>query len=268
MPTLIAQLTDPHILAAGRNAFGGRLDTSASLAEAVRTILALPQPPDAVLLTGDLVDSGSAEEYAHLASLLDPLPMPLYLLPGNHDQRDALRRAFPAHAYLPADGFAQYAVQVGDLRLIALDTSEAGRSDGRLCEARLAWLQARLVESGDEPVVIAMHHPPFSSGIAGMDRIGLTQGGEALERIVARHPNVHRVVCGHLHRTIVRRFGGTVASTAPSTAHQIAADFDPAATARWNLEPPGFHLHRLDEAGALVTHVVPTGRFDGPHPFR
>lgn len=268
MPTLLAQLTDPHILAAGRTAFGGRVDTGACLTEAVRSVLALPQQPDAVLLTGDLVDSGSAAEYAHLSALLDPLPMPLYLLPGNHDHRDALRRAFPAHGYLPADGFAQYTVRVGGLRLIVLDTSEPGRSDGRLCEARLAWLEARLAESGNDPVVIAMHHPPFATGIAGMDRIGLTEGGDALERIVARRPNVERIICGHLHRTIVRRFGNTIASTAPSTAHQIVADFDPAAAARWSLEPPGFQLHRLDETGALVTHVVPTGRFDGPYPFR
>lgn len=268
MPTLLAQLTDPHVLAPGRAAFGGRVDTGACLAEAVRAVLALPQQPDAVLLTGDLVDAGSAEEYAHLAALLAPLPMALYLLPGNHDHRDALRRAFPAHAYLPPEGFAHYAVRVGGLRVIALDTSEPGRSDGRLCAARLGWLEARLAECGDDPVVIAMHHPPFATGIAGMDRIGLTDGADALERIVARHPNVQRVVCGHLHRTIVRRFGGTIASTAPSTAHQIAADFDPAIAARWNLEPPGFQLHRLDETGALVTHVVPTGRFDGPHPFR
>jgi hypothetical protein len=85
---------------------------------------------------------------------------------------------------------------------------------------------------------------------------------------VGRHPNVQRVVCGHLHRTIVRRFGGTIASTAPSTGHQIAADFDPAMPARWNLEPPGFQLHRLDDDGEVVTHVVPTGRFEGPYPFR
>jgi Icc protein len=65
-----------------------------------------------------------------------------------------------------------------------------------------------------------MHHPPFATGITHMDNFGLDNAAELAE-IVVRHPQVERILCGHLHRTIDRRFAGTVAGTAPSTAHQI-----------------------------------------------
>jgi 3',5'-cyclic AMP phosphodiesterase CpdA len=157
-------------------------------------------------------------------------------------------------------------VEVGELRLLALDTCVPGHSHGTLCEQRLAWLETQLARYSDEPVVVAMHHPPFRTLIGHMDEIGLLEGSEALEALIARHPNVERVICGHLHRAIDVRFGGSIASTAPSPAHQVALDLAPDAPSAWMLEPPGFRLHAW--AGErLVTHLVPSGSFEGPHPF-
>lgn len=265
-PTLLAQLTDLHIRKPGRLAYG-RLDTAPYLQAAVQSVLGLRQRPDALVLTGDLTDFGRAEEYDHLARLLAPLPMPVYLLPGNHDARDALRLTFPDHAYLGSAGFVQFGVDVGELRLVALDTVDEGRSGGRLCAERLDWLAAELDRHNDRPVVIAMHHPPFPTLIGHMDRIGLQEGARALEVLVASHPNVERIVCGHLHRTIYARFGGTVVSTAPSPAHQVCLDLDEQAASAWVLEPPGFHVHAWSGHGRLVTHTAACGRFDGPYPF-
>ena len=84
MTTLLLQLSDLHIREPGRLAYG-RLDTAPYLRQAVDSILRLAHRPDAVVLTGDLTDFGRAEEYAHLRSLLAPLTMPLYLMPGNDD---------------------------------------------------------------------------------------------------------------------------------------------------------------------------------------
>src|SRR5512145_1949200 len=118
---LIAQISDTHIRPMGVLAMG-RVDTAGYLARAVAHINALRPAPDVVLVTGDLVDAGMAEEYAHLRALLAPLAMPFHLIPGNHDRRDALREAFADHRYLPREGFLQYVVDSGPLRLIALDT--------------------------------------------------------------------------------------------------------------------------------------------------
>jgi 3',5'-cyclic AMP phosphodiesterase CpdA len=266
MTTLLLQLSDLHIREPGRLAYG-RLDTAPYLRQAVDTILRLPQRPDAVVLTGDLTDFGRAAEYAHLRSLLERLTMPLYLMPGNHDNREQLRQSFPEHRYLGRTGFVQYSVAVADLQLITLDTQVDGASHGGLCAQRLQWLADTLDQHRDRPVVIAMHHPPFATLIGHMDDIGLLQGAAELEVLVAQHPNVERIICGHLHRSIQVRFGGTLAMTVPSPAHQVCLDLAPDAASAWTLEPPGFALHALSDTQQLISHTVASGRFDGPHPF-
>jgi len=266
MNTLLAQVSDTHIRDAGQLAYG-RLDTAPYLSGAVDTLLRLPQKPDALILTGDLTDFGHETEYQRLAQLLSRLDLPYYLMAGNHDDRDHLRSTFPDHTYLGVEGFIQYSIKVRDLRIIALDTTEPGQEAGRLCQARLDWLRAELARDVVAPTVIAMHHPPFQTLIAAMDEIGLLEGAGELAAIVAAHPNVHRIVCGHLHRTIFSGFSGTVASTAPSPAHQVALDLATNAPLAWNLEPPGFHLHVWGGGGPLLTHVVPVGDFEGPYPF-
>ena len=266
MNTLLAQLSDTHIRAPGQLAYG-RLDTAPYLSAAVCSLLSLPQKPDALILTGDLTDFGLGAEYQRLAQLLSPLEVPYFLMPGNHDDRDRLRSAFPDHRYLGIEGFIQYSINVRDLRIIALDTTEPGQDSGRLCQARLDWLRTELARDVLAPTVIAMHHPPFMTRIAAMDEVGLLEGVNELAAIVAPHPNVQRIICGHLHRTIYTRFAGTVASTAPSPAHQVCLDLAANAPLAWNLEPPGFHLHVWGGSGSLLTHIVPVGRFEGPYPF-
>lgn len=271
--TLLAQLSDPHIQPPGMLALG-RVDTAARLRAAVTSLTSLRPMPDAVVLTGDLVDRGSDAEYGHLRALLAPLPMPVYLMPGNHDDRSSMRRNFPDHAYLrdqpfgrADDGFVQYSVAVGRLRLIALDTSVPGRDHGALCDARLDWLEAELARHDATPVVVALHHPPFPSGLRFMDAIGLRAGAERLAAIVACHPNVERLISGHLHRPIERRFGGTLASTAPAVAQQIHLALGEDRTVGYVLEPPAYRLHRLDDEGTLLSHLVQCGEFGGPQPF-
>lgn len=269
MTTLLAQLTDLHIREPGRLAYG-RLDTAPYLSAAVQAVNALPQRPQAVVLTGDLTDFGRAAEYEHLAQLLTPLEMPLYLLPGNHDDRDQMRRSFEHHTYLGDGEHLHYTAALGGaggLRLIALDTVEPGASAGRLCRQRLQWLDEQLQRYRGEPLIIAMHHPPFKTLIGHMDRIGLLEGAGELAEMLAAHSNVERVICGHLHRSIYARFGGTVVSTAPSPAHQVCLDLAADADSAWTLEPPGFHLHAWTLPGPLVTHVAAIGKFEGPHPF-
>lgn len=263
--TFLVQLTDLHIREPGRLAYG-RINTAPYLEQAVRSVLALRQPADAIVVTGDLSDFGRAAEYEHLQALLAPLQMPLYLLPGNHDEREQLRRSFPTHTYLGTEGYVQYSVKVGPLRLIALDTAETGKPHGRLCRERLDWLAAELDRCQGEPVVVAMHHPPFKTLIGHMDEIGLMEGAQEMEAIIRRHPNVERIICGHLHRAIDVRFGGTIASTSPAPGHQVCLDLQPQAPSAWTLEPAGFRVHAWD-GERLVTHLAASGEFEGPYPF-
>lgn len=262
---LIAHITDLHVRRPGELAYR-RVDTAAFLRRCVAHILARQPQPDLVVATGDLVDSGQPEEYEHLAELLAPLPMPLYLIAGNHDERGALRAAFPQHHYLGhQDEFIQYTASAGPLQIVALDTVQPGEGGGLLCRKRLRWLEEQLVIHRQRPVVILMHHPPFITGIAFMDKVGL-QTAYPLEPMIRRHPNVERILCGHVHRTIVTRFGGTAAVTCPSPAHQVALDLQPDGPAMFVMEPPGYMLHRWSDQ-RFVSFGVAIGDFDGPYPF-
>jgi 3',5'-cyclic-AMP phosphodiesterase len=265
---LLAQISDLHIKRPGALAYR-RVDTAAALARCVARLNALAPRPDAVVITGDLVDQGSAEEYRHLRTLLAPLEIPFYLLVGNHDERGALRQTFPEQTWLQTGGeFVQYAVDIGPLRLIALDSLVPGQSAGALCAARLAWLEAELETARALPVIIAVHHPPFVSGIGHMDQQRLDPASaERLAAILMRHRNVERVICGHVHRPMFARFGGTVASAVPAPAHQVALDLRDNAPSAFRLEPPAFALHRYDPATGLVTHHAYIDEGQGPYPF-
>ena len=270
VPTILVQLTDLHIREPGRLAYR-RVDTSRYFRAMVDSVLALQQRPHAVVISGDLTDFGRPVEYASLRDQIAPLEaagLPVYLMPGNHDSRDEMRRSFPAHGYLGDGRFVQFAVDVGPLRLLALDTVVSGRSEGALDAERLAWLAKQLDAVAGRPVVIAMHHPPFQTLIGHMDKMGLLAGAPELEALVARHPNVERIICGHLHRAIDARFGGTIASTAPGPAHQVCLDLDPDAVSAWTLEPPAFRVHAWNpREGRLVSHLAASGTFEGPYPF-
>ncbi len=261
---LIAQITDLHIKLPGRLAYR-KVDTAAMLRRCVDTLCALDPQPDLVLITGDLVDLGRPAEYAWLRELLAPLTQPLVVVPGNHDDRDAMRAAFADGGYLPENGFLQFSIDEPPLRLVGLDTVVPGEGRGELCAERLAWLAATLAAAPAHPTLVLMHHPPFLTGIGHMDDIGLT-GREAFEAIIARHPQVQAVLCGHLHRDIQTLVGGRRALTCPSPAHQVALKLSPTAPSCFRMEPPGFMLHHwLD--GRLVSHLVPIGDYAGPYPF-
>jgi Icc protein len=265
---LLAQISDLHIKRPGGLAYR-RVDTAAALARCVARLNALEPRPDAVVVTGDLVDGGSAEEYLHLRTFLAPLAIPYYLLVGNHDERAALRNAFSDHAYLREGGeFVQYTIDIGPLRLIALDSQVPQQGAGALCDARLAWLAAALDAARGIPVVIALHHPPFVSGIGHMDTQRLDPtSAERLAAIVGRYGNVERVICGHIHRPMFVRFAGTVASAVPAPAHQVALDLRNDAPSAFRLEPPAFALHLYERTTGLVTHHAYVDEGEGPYPF-
>jgi 3',5'-cyclic-AMP phosphodiesterase len=263
---LLAQVTDMHIKAGGKLSYKV-VDTEASLARCVEHIMRLPQVPDAVLFTGDLTDFGKVEEYQNLARLIQPLPMPVYLMAGNHDDPQLMRATFPRHAYLgQRTGKLDYVIDEFPLRIVALDSTIPHKSPGLLTQEQLAWLDETLCSAPAKPTLVALHHPPFWTGIGHMDIQPLTNP-DALAAVIGKHPQVERVVAGHLHRSIVARFAGTVASTSPSPSHQVALDLADDAASRFVMEPPGFQLHLWREGAGLVSHTVSIGAFAGPYPF-
>jgi 3',5'-cyclic AMP phosphodiesterase CpdA len=255
-PLLIAQLSDPHV-GTGADFLGGRMDTRAALQQAVAHVAALRPAPDVVLLTGDLTERGSAAEYAQVLAALAPLPMPVYAVPGNHDDPKVAQAALPQCMPVAADapsGACCYRVRVGGLHLIALDTVVPGRSHGALSAVQLAWLARALGACRGEPVLLFMHHPPLPTGIDAMDACSLLEGGDELAALVRAHGAVQGLLCGHLHRPVQMQFGGAPLHVAPSVSHQIRLDLRPGAALLAQLEPPKVSLHRWTPTHGLCTH--------------
>ncbi|MEM0924122.1 MAG: phosphodiesterase [Pseudomonadota bacterium] len=259
---LLAQITDLHMR---RDAapLSGVLVTRPYTAAAVEAVNA--EAPDAVIVTGDLTDIGAAEDYALLRAELDRLVAPYFVIPGNHDRREVLRAAFHDHTYLPKEGPLQWVVEHFPLRLIGLDTVVPGHGHGEISADSLAWLDARLAEDR-RPTLVALHHPPFPTGILAMDKIMCLNGAE-IERVIAKHSHVERVIAGHHHRPVQIRWAGTLGQIAPSVAHQVLLDFTDRARPQWVKEPPAFLLHRFTPETGVISHTVFIGDYGGARDF-
>ena len=260
---LIAQITDPHIVEAGR-LYKGRVDTAGWLMRAIDSLNSLDPQPDIVLLSGDCVDDGTVSQYDHLRDILSGLRAPLAAVPGNHDRRAPFVDAFPQVAErVGAFPFVQFAIDDLPVRIVALDTLDEGHPGGLLCEARLRWLDETLSNQSERPTIIFMHHPPFVTGIAKMDEQSLARPDD-LCKILNRHPNVERILAGHLHRAIEARVGHAIAATAPSTAHQVSLALGPQEMFGFTTEQPAYRLLIWREDIGFVSHLATHAPYEGP----
>jgi 3',5'-cyclic AMP phosphodiesterase CpdA len=230
--------------------------------------------PDALIVTGDLADQGQAEDYEQFRSLLAPLSFPVLACPGNHDDPALMKGALTAmetHQGQWSKGpTLDVTMDLGTLRLVGLDTTVDGAPHGQIREHQLAWLDSRLAEAAfiGLPVVLFLHHPPFTTGIAHMDRMGL-KNPDGLATVLERHQGrVVRLLCGHSHRHISTVWHGVPTVIGPSTSHSVSLDLDPNAPATFTLETPALLLHHWNAREAtMVTHAVPIGTAEGPFPF-
>jgi 3',5'-cyclic AMP phosphodiesterase CpdA len=267
-PVRIAQISDLHIKPPGRLAYR-RVDTAKALERCVAALNAFAPKPDLVAISGDLADTPTAEEYDHLKRLLAPLQLPFVGVPGNHDSRELMRAAFPRAAYAFASGPLNQSVEVGGLDLVLLDSSVPGQPHGELDAPTLQWLEATLASAPDRPALLFLHHPPFITGIWHMDRQNLRNADE-LASILRRHPRVKLIAAGHVHRATLTMFAGVPTTICPAPNHAVDLDLAELRTPSFRVEYPAFHLHSWfpgEGFGSVVTHQVPIGDFDGPHPF-
>jgi len=234
----------------------GRVDTARGLTLALEQ--ARQFAPDLILLSGDLVNDAEPAQYEHLADLLAGTDLPLLLVAGNHDDRDAVRAIAStingALTPLPSlHGELEYDIvlPVGGPRFLVVDTVRSDSHSGLVTAERLNALDQQL--STGESTVVVQHHPPFTSGIDFMDHYGLLGGEEELE-VIARHGNVLAVLTGHLHRHAVHIRSGVTVITSPSSAAQVSLDLSGGRTS-YTGEAGSILVHRFDDAG-VTSHVM------------
>jgi 3',5'-cyclic AMP phosphodiesterase CpdA len=246
---IIAQISDTHILARSS------ADPAAALrAENLRRCVAHinGQRVDAVIHTGDSVHHGAMEEYSHLRDLFRDLAAPLFFAPGNRDRHANLRAAFHDLPYLPKRGeLLQYVIEDFPLRLVALDSVSPGERKGVFGAERAAWLDETLARERSKPTVLFIHHPPFDIAPEYVGGYRDPHDAEALAGVVRRHPQVKRLLCGHVHWLHRESWAGTVATTMPSVAVDLRKRVDAALA-----DTPVYVVHTSSEDGTIASEVV------------
>ncbi|WP_375173265.1 phosphodiesterase [Pseudooceanicola sp.] len=264
------QITDTHIVSPGALAYG-RSDTAEALRRAVETINAkrpLWDGIDCAIVTGDLTDHGTPEEYAHFLSIMKDLTLPWLAIPGNHDQRGPMREALAEASWMPRKGPIQWVRDFGPFSVIGLDTLLEGAHHGMLCDEGMAFLDTTLSALGDHPVILVTHHPFMHVGIPAMDADNLRNGAAVIARLEA-HPGPVRMVSGHVHRAVTGQLGRVTCQVSPATCHAVLTDHRAGQPPELVLEPGAVTIHSwIDQPGAgLVSDVIPTGVFPGPWLF-
>jgi len=248
---LVAHLSDLHVFAEAPEVAKVRADIAAAVAAIVADLERVG--PDLVAITGDLCCGGRPADHALLARLLAPLGCPVLAVPGNHDRRAEFRRAFAGQIAFAPGPFAQFATDPGGLRVVGLDSVVEGEVHGALCPERLAFAEAALA-GGSGPVLLLIHHPPFATGNAAWDAMGLREGAAELGRLVAGCGRPVHLLCGHVHRPMQARWAGAWATIGGSPAFGYALGIggrdEPALAA----DPRGYFLHEFGDDGAARLH--------------
>jgi len=262
----LLHISDLHAVAPGQ-LVSGRLDTGQLLHEAITTLCARMQaigPIDAVLATGDISDDGSAESYVIARRELERMGLRMLVIPGNHDRREPFRAAFSDLPEIAPRGLIDWVADIGDTRIIGLDTLVEGQGGGALRDESLSHLREALAGSGDMQVVLALHHPPLLTGIRFMDAIGLANP-DALRDGLDRHTAPVRVLAGHVHGVYHGLLGRHPVVTAPACCSAFALDRRADAPAGFMTGPTGCGL--IDTAPGGVWTELPFAHGEGPFTF-
>ncbi len=273
----VLQVTDPHVTREGRKAFRV-VDTHARLAETVSAILdweSRNQRADAVVVSGDLVLFGRDEEYARFREAMAPLDGRYHVIPGNHDNRASLRRAFRDHEYLPKRGPLDWRLSLHGLEVIGLDSLVEGSACGMIGSDSLGWLVDAIAIIEGAPLLLAVHHPPFMTGIEDIDRDAL-ENADALIAALSLHKGPLQVISGHAHRRLdapkVRGPSGqakTLAGapmTAPPCFPALVRRLRPGAAGDFEAEPGGFMAHHYEPEDGFHSELVEVGELAGELP--
>ncbi|HTT41908.1 MAG TPA: metallophosphoesterase [Steroidobacteraceae bacterium] len=241
----LTQFTDPHLYGGEQEALRG-VATLPALQAALAHARARDWPPDALLVTGDIVQDDPLG-YAHFRRLFFGLGPPVLCLPGNHDEPRAMRRELHGAPFVLGGH-----VDLGRWRIVLLDSCLPGSASGALSEPSLAQLDAALAGAGGRHCLVCLHHHPVPMASRWLDRVGLSNAAEFLHTI-DRHKNVRAIVWGHVHQAYDGLRKGVRLLATPSTCAQFLPHSDDFAVDR---RPPAYRTLELRADGSLLTEVV------------
>ncbi|MGV9709423.1 metallophosphoesterase [Gordonia sp. NPDC003424] len=244
---VVAHISDLH--------FNGTRFNRSRIESTLSYIRARADGIDALLVTGDITDEGSASEYREAYLVLDS-PLPMLVTAGNHDVRERFNATLTGTESSQPVNRAEL---VNGILLVSCDSSRPGRNDGLLTDETLEWVSAQITAAGPTtPVLVAFHHPPVTLEMPFMDSIRQT-GEERLAKLVDAYPNIVGFVCGHAHTPAVTTFAGRPLAVAPGVASTLNLPFEGTDIVNRG-QPPGIAFHIVsedptsDNGWRLITH--------------
>lgn len=249
----IVQMSDLHIFANKEGALLG-VETHKSISAVIDLIKKDPISPDMILLTGDLSQDNSEKSYLNIVDLFQELSIPVYCIPGNHDDIDLMTRFFPQGNISDLKN-----IVLDKWQIILLSSQKKGAVEGFLDNLQLEFMQECLKKHPSHHAIIAFHHQPVLVGSAWVDNLGL-KNADVFWNILKSFPQVKTVLFGHVHQVFAGQKNGINIYSTPSTCIQFKpniADFalDPL--------PPGYRWIDLKSNGELVTGVTRCSSYIG-----
>lgn len=249
MPHRIIQITDCHLFADRRELRG--YATWPRLEAVLAEIRARFSDCECLVVTGDTAHDEIEETYRAFRESLGDLTDKLLLIPGNHDNREAIENVFPERCEL-TDGRLTFQHRLADWQLIGLDSHIPGEVPGQLGKDQLNWLSETLARPAGTPTLVFVHHPPVPLHSRWLDEIGL-EDGQALLELLEQFPNIKLVSCGHVHQESSTSTAGPVVLTTPAVGPQFRPltdemQFDPL--------PPALRVIDLEDDGTWSSQVV------------
>lgn len=265
MTDVLVQLSDLHVqVGDGAGVAAERVE------RAIELVRRLDVAPSAILLSGDIANDGGESEHARAVELLAPLlelGPPVLPMVGNHDDRARVRESLGGVGNvvdMGAERHLQYAVDVGSMRILVLDTQHTGHADGKLCDTRHAWLVDQLESAPDTPTILAMHHPPVAVGMPRFDAIGMrADHADRFHQLLLEHAQVELVTCGHVHRPYASRIAHAAVFGCPSVFWPAEPDLVGERPIRLVEGPVGIGVHVRTAGGAIASHVRMIGDVPG-----
>lgn len=246
---IIAQISDTHIALDTPDADQRIHDFERSIAD----INALDPAPDVIVHTGDIVHNGRSDEYAEAVRILEKARAPVYVIPGNKDDRANLFTAFSPRGYLePSSNFIEYAIEDYPVRLISADTLSTRSNKGDFCPARAERLMGLINAEKRKPVAVLAHHPPFEVPV-GPDSLNFEtlKMMERLRETLQRSGRVIGTFSGHVHRPTAGNVGSIPAIVVPCIATTLRKGEYPVGMKMC----PIYYLHRFGPSWEFVTEV-------------
>lgn len=269
MPAFL-QITDTHIVEKGHLVCGVS-DTNAALRKAVKSInnrLPALGQINCAIVTGDLTDNGTPEEYSHFVEIMADLELPWIAIPGNHDNRETMRAAFAQKDWMPSSGPIQWLQDFGPFAVLGLDTLLDGAHHGALSEPAFTFVDKHLTKLAGKPLVVATHHPSMHSAIPEMDADNLRNGSKLME-LLEHYSGPTRMISGHVHRAITGQIGNVLCQISPSTCHSVNRDHRKDAVHSLALEPGAVTLFKWCNGAqsGLISDILSFEEIAKPVPF-